>query len=42
MARGRNVGWQRTVILAIIGTTAAITADKLGLVNYLAGLMGYS
>jgi hypothetical protein len=42
MAGGqRNVGWQRVVILAAIGTAATLTADYLGLVDWLAGLIGY-
>ena len=41
MAGGGNVGWQRVVIIAIIGTIASVTADHLGLVDWVAGKIGY-
>lgn len=40
MARGGHIGWQRVLILTIIGATATITADYLGLVDWLAGMIG--
>ena len=41
MAGGRFVGWERIVIFAIVGTAANIIADQIGLVDYLAGWLGY-
>lgn len=35
MAEGR-IGWQRLIVITAIGTTAVITADKLGIVNAIA------
>lgn len=35
-----TIGWQRVIILTIIGAAATVTADRIGLVNWLAGLMG--
>jgi hypothetical protein len=33
MADGGTIGWKRLIIVTIIATTAAILADKLGLVD---------
>lgn len=37
MAKGHHIGYERIIILTIIATTAAITADYLGIIDWIAG-----
>lgn len=41
MAAGRSVGWQRVIIIAIVGTVASVSADYLGLIDWIARRIGY-
>jgi hypothetical protein len=36
VARSDRIGYKRIIILTVIATTAAITADKLGIIDAIA------
>jgi hypothetical protein len=35
MAESNRIGWKRLLVVTVIGATAVIVADKIGLVNKL-------
>jgi len=37
MAEGNRIGYKRIIIITIIATTAAITADYFGIVDWIDG-----